>query len=97
MKVIATLGILWLPFSIMCLMAIPVSFLAVLAWSQGYGKNLLGGMDRTGSGLLGLNAKYTISAHCGAMSKPYLLPLRMLLEKIQPGHCLGAAKNEGLL
>lgn len=94
MKRIAALAILWLPFSVACLLAVPVSFVAVMMWSQGYGKNLLGGMDRCAASLLGLDGKYTISAHCGVGRLPWLRPL---LELIQPGHCEGAAKNEGLL
>ena len=97
MKYVAAFLILWLPFSLACLVAVPVSFVGIVVWSQGYGKNLLGGMDRTGSGLLGLDARYTISAHCGAMSKPYLRPLRFFLDLIKPGHCEGAARKEGLL
>lgn len=96
-KRIAVLVILWAPFSLMCLAAVPVSFAGVLLWSQGYGKNLLGGMDRTGSGLLGLDARYTISAHCGSGEHPWLKPLGFLLDLIQKGHCEGAARNEGLL
>ena len=95
MKYAAAFLILWLPFSLACLVAVPVSFVGIAVWSQGYGKNLLGGMDRTGSGLLGLDARYTISAHCGV--NPRLKPLRILLDLIQQGHCEGAARKEGLL
>lgn len=94
LKRLAVLAILWLPFSIACALAIPVSLAGVLAWSQGYGKNLLGGMDRVLSGLLGLEARYTVSAHCGVGKLPWL---RKVLDTIQPGHCEGAARNEGLL
>lgn len=89
----AVLAVLWIWFALACLAAVPVSFVGVMAWSQGYGKNLLGGMDRCTAALLGLDARYTVSAHCGVGHLPWL---RAILNFIQPGHCEGAAKNEGL-
>lgn len=45
----------------------------------------------------GFSGFFTLSAECGASSeKPWTL-LRWVLDKIQPSHCEGAAKNEGLI
>lgn len=94
LKRLAAIIILWTPFSLACLIAVPISFIGILVWSQGYAKNLLGGMDRVLSGLFGFNSKYTLSAHCGTGKLPLL---KVILDTIQKDHCEGAAKNEGLL
>ena len=99
---LGSIAILWLPFGLACLAAVPVALLGLLVWlvsahAYDYTKNLLGGMDRCASGLLGLEARYTVSAHCGVMTRASLKPLRFVLDVIAPGHCEGAAKKEGLL
>lgn len=99
---LASLAILWLPFGLACLLAVPVALLGLLVWllsARGYDytKNLLGGMDRCASGLLGLEARYTVSAHCGVMTRAWLRPLRALLDAISSGHCEWAARKEDLL
>jgi hypothetical protein len=99
---IGALALLWLPFGLACLLATPIALAGLLAWlasarAYDYTKNLLGGMDRCASALLGLEARYTVSAHCGVLTRPWLAPLRTLLDAISPGHCEGAAHKEGLL
>lgn len=99
---LGSLALLWLPFGLACLLAVPIALAGLLAWlvsgsAYDYTKNLLGGMDRCASGLLGLEARYTVSAHCGVLRRPWLRPLRTLLDLIAPGHCEGAAKQEGML
>jgi hypothetical protein len=98
----ASLVLLWLPFGLACLVAVPIALTGLLAWlasarAYDYTKNLLGGMDRCAAALLGLEARYTVSAHCGVLTRPWLGLLRALLDAISPGHCEGAAHKEGLL
>jgi hypothetical protein len=101
---LASLAILWLPFALTCVIAIPVALIGLLLWvitgadAPYYStKGLLGGMDRAAAGLLGLDPRYTVSAHCGVMTRIYLRPLRRFLDLVAPGHCTGAAVNEGLI
>lgn len=98
---LATIVLLWLPFGLACLLAVPIALLGLLVWlltkRTDYTKNLLGGMDRCASGLIGLEARYTVSAHCGVLTRPWLKALRTFLDAVSPGHCEGAAKKEGLL
>lgn len=97
---LGSLLILWFPFSVGCMLAAPISLAGLSAWAltgsgwaYAYTKNLLGGMDRACAGLLNLDAKFTISAHCGVGALP---ALRRFLDWVSPGHCAGAAANEGL-
>lgn len=93
-KLVAIL-LLWLPFSIAALLAIPVSLFAIFVeWE--YAKNILRAKDKLAAALLGWSGKYTVSAECGAETD--CLPCRAvcwILEWIDPGHCTGAAKREG--
>lgn len=94
---LAIILVLWLPFSIGCLVAIPVSLFAILVEENTYAKNCLRAMDKTLAAVLGFSGYFTLSAECGvAFSAPWN-QLRYLLNLIQPGHCEGAAKKEGLL
>jgi hypothetical protein len=93
--------LLWAPFTVASLAAAVVSAIGLTLWAAlgdtrvyAYTKNLLGGMDRVASAVLGLEARYTVSAHCGTGKLPLL---RKLLDRLFPGHCLGAARNEGLV
>ena len=99
-----SVGLLAIPFGLACAAAAAVALITLLLWAVSgaqslyvYTKNLLGGMDRTTAGLMGLDAKFTVSAHCGALTRDFLKPLRNFLDWVSPGHCEGAAKNEGLL
>ena len=99
--VIASMMLLWLPFGTACLLVPAIALAGLLVWlatgkGYDYTKNLLGGMDRCTSGLLGLDSRYTVSAHCGAMTRAWLRPLRAGLDVIAPGHCAGAAIHENL-
>ena len=101
LTLLPVLFVLWLPFAAAGAMTIPVSLLGLLVWTvcglkpvYDYTKNLLGGMDRAAGSLMGLDARYTISAHCGVNPKLFLL--RVVLDKLAPGHCAGAAEKEGL-
>lgn len=97
MKIVAALIVLWIPFSVAALVAIPVSLFAVfMEW--GYAKNILRAKDKLAASLIGWSGNNTVSAECGA--RPDCRICSMLcrfLDLIQPGHCLGAAKKEGLI
>jgi hypothetical protein len=97
---LAVLVILWLPFSGAGIAAIVVTFAVILfanqAEQQGYGKNVLRAMDKVLAAVCGFSGYYTFSAECGvATARPWTW-IRWLLDKIQPGHCEGAAVNEKL-
>ena len=96
MKKLAIILILWLPFSIGSLVAILVSLFAILAEKNEYGKNVLRAMDKTLAAVLGFTGYYTLSAECGVSRAPAWSALRWALNKIQAGHCDGAAEREGL-
>lgn len=97
--VLVALFVLWLPFSIAALLAIPVALVAIFQEDEErYAKDVLGAMDRVGAALVGWGYKYTISARCGATHSgcAFCRGVCWLLDLIDPGHCKGAAKHEGL-
>lgn len=97
MKLLAVLIVLWLPFSAAAIVAILVSLVAVFVeWE--YAKNILRAQDKTMAALLGWTGRYTVSAECGAGKEPcrFCRWVCALLDLIQPGHCAGAAKREGI-
>ncbi len=96
MKKVAIILILWLPFSIGALAAIVVSLAAIILEENEYGKNVLRAMDKTLAAVLGFSGYYTLSAECGVCTRQPWVSLRWLLNKIQAGHCEGAAAREGL-
>lgn len=96
MKKIAIILVLWLPFSIGCLSAILVSLAAILLEENVYGKDVLRAMDKLLAAVMGFSGFFTLSAECGVATDVPWIQLRWLLDKIQVGHCEGAAKNEGL-
>lgn len=98
MKLVLKVLILWLPFSLAVLLAVPVSFVAIFAAEQ-YAHQLLKAMDKVMAALLGNSGLYTVSAE-GGVAEPKCgfcaWVCRNVLEHIQPGHCAGAAQREGL-
>lgn len=94
---LAIIIVLWLPFTLGCLAAGLASLLAIICGWHDYGKNLLRAMDKTLAALLGFTGYYTLSAECGVSPHPLAILLRKALDLIDDGHCVGAAKNEGLL
>ena len=97
---LAILFVLWLPFSLASLVAIVVTFCVILFGSkeqqQGYGKNVLRAMDKVLAAVCGFSGYYTFSAELAYTDWPPFVFIRRMLDKIQPGHCSGAAVNEGL-
>lgn len=96
MKKLAIIIVLWLPFSIGCLVAILVSLAAILLEENDYGKDVLRAMDKLLAAVLGFSGFFTLSAECGIAATAPWVQLRWVLDKIQAGHCAGAARNEGL-
>lgn len=94
---LAILIVLWLPFTLGCLAAGVVSLLAVIFGWERYGKDVLRAMDKTLAAVLGFSGFFTLSAECGVATGAPWTWLRAALDLIQPGHCVGAARNEGLL
>lgn len=94
---LALILVLWLPFSLGAIASIVLSLWAILAEENEYGKNVLRAMDKTLAAVLGFSGYYTLSAECGIAPEAPWTHLRWLLNKIQAGHCEGAAKNEGLI
>lgn len=97
MKKTAIILVLWLPFTIGCLVAGIVSLFAILFDRVEYGKNVLRAMDKTLASVLGFDGYHTLSAECGISKKQPWIALKWILDNIQEGHCEGAAKNEGLM
>lgn len=90
----AVVLILWLPFSLGGLVAIGASLIAILCDWYTYGKNLLRAMDKVLAALFGFSGYFTLSAECGVSTHPLAKLLSRTLDLIDPGHCVGAAKNE---
>ena len=97
MKKLAIILVLWLPFSLGALGAIVVSLAAILLEENAYGKDVLRAMDKLLAAVCGFSGSYTLSAECGVTEKQPWILLRRLLNRIQEGHCAGAAHNEGLV
>lgn len=95
---IAALLVLWLPFSVTAILAVVLAPLALLVDEWTYGKDLLRAMDKLGAALLGWGGKYTVSAECGSRKAECSLCrfVCRLLHLVDPGHCEGAAKREGI-
>lgn len=91
--------VLWLPFSLAGLVAIVVTAWVILfgdkEQQQGYGKDVLRAMDKVMAAVCGFSGFYTLSAECGVSTSGWPAALRTMLDLIQPGHCAGAAVNEG--
>jgi len=96
---LVALLVLWLPFSATAILAIALAPLALLVDEWKYGKDLLRAMDKLGAALLGWGGRYTVSAECGSRRADCRLCrfVCRLLNVIDPGHCVGAAKREGAL
>lgn len=95
-KFLAALLVLWLPFAVLSIVAIPVALWALATGEWVYAKNILRAKDKIAAALLGWSGDHTISAECGADTGcRFCRVVCWLLNKIQPGHCEGAALREG--
>ena len=96
MKKLALILVLWLPFTMGALASIVTSLIAILFDRNAYGKDVLRAMDKTLAAVLGFGGYFTLSAECGVSTRQPWRALRFMLDLIQPGHCEGAARREGL-
>lgn len=97
MKRLSIIVVLWLPFSIGCILSIITSLIAIAMDENEYGKNVLRAMDKVLAATVGFSGFFTLSAECGVSNESPWMGLRKILDMIDPGHCEGAAKNEGLI
>ena len=95
-KFLAALLVLWLPFAVLSIVAIPVALWALATGEWVYAKNLLRAMDKVAAALFGWTGYYTVSAECGASSCVFCKVICAGLNLLDPGHCAGAAQREGL-
>lgn len=95
MKRILAVLLLWFPFSIAALVAIPVLLFSIIAEDESIWKPVGRAMDKLLAAILGFSGNHTLSAELGA-STDYRW-LRKFLDLFEAGHCMKAAKSEGLL
>lgn len=90
--------VLWLPFSVASIASVGVAVWAVFS-DRNYAKDILRSQDKLMAALFGWGGEHTVSAECGSRQADckFCIYVCKLLNLIQPGHCEGAAKNEGLI
>ncbi len=93
MKLLVAIFVLWLPFSLLALAAIPIALLAIVFDEMPYGKDVIRAMDKLGAAVLGFDGHRTISAECGARDCKLCSWLCALLDRVDPGHCAKAAEK----
>jgi hypothetical protein len=102
------LFLLWLPFSLGCLIAIPLSLKAILHLDgNAYAKNLLLAMDKLAAASLQFSGLHTVSAECGKLLHtvkdaltPQCIFCRLLcrfIHRMDAGHCERNARDDGLI
>jgi hypothetical protein len=96
--ILVAIFVLWLPFSLASISSVFIAFWAVFS-DQNYAKDILRTQDKLMSALFGWGGEYTVSAECGSRRRNcvFCKSICKILNFIQPGHCEGAAKNEGLI
>lgn len=87
--------ILWMPFSIGAIAAVPIALFAIATEEYDYAKNVLRAMDKLTAAVLGWSGMYSVSAECGRSRCAFCAGVCWLLDLIQSGHCKGAADREG--
>lgn len=95
MRQLFAIILLWLPFSLAAIVAIPVLLYGMITADETIWKPVGRAMDKLLAALLGYSGNHTLSAELGA-STDYKL-LRKLLNLFESLHCEKAAKNEGLI
>lgn len=95
MKKLLAIILLWFPFSLAALVAIPVLLWALLTGDESIWKPIGRAMDKLLAALLGFSGEHTLSAELGACIR--LQWLRWFLDLIEADHCRKAARAEGLL
>ncbi len=97
-KVAVAIFVLWLPFALASLASIVVGLIAVFRDDEPYAKDILRAQDKLAAALFGWGGANTVSAECGSRQAgcAFCRFVCRVLDLIQPGHCKGAAKHEGL-
>ena len=95
MKKLLAILILWLPFSLAALVSIPVLLYGFVSEDETIWRPVGRAMDKLLAALMGYSGNHTLSAELGASTEYRWL--RLFLDYIQPGHCLKAARDEGLI
>lgn len=95
MKKIFAIILLWLPFSLAAIVAIPVLLYGLLTEQESIWKPVGRAMDKLLATLFGYSGDHTLSAELGA-STDYRW-LCKFLDLFEADHCKKAAKAEGLV
>ena len=97
MKKLVAIG-LWLALLPPAIIGVLVAPFAALLDEWDYAKDLARAMDKLGAASLGWGGDFTISAECGSRRARcrFCRVVCRVLDWVQPGHCGGAAKREGL-
>lgn len=95
MKRILAVLLLWFPFSLAALVAIPMLLWGLLTEDESIWKPVGRAMDKLLAAILGYSGNHTLSAELGA-STDYAW-LRKFLDLFENKHCIKAAKGEGLV
>lgn len=100
------LFLLWLPFSLGCLVAIPLSLIAILGGSV-YAKNMLLAMDKLAAASMKFSGLNTVSAECGRLLHEmkdgltarciFCKLLCRFVHEMDAGHCDRNARDDGLI
>lgn len=95
-KGIVAFLLLGLPFALTSAIAAAAGLIvSPLYGRDDYATNLMRAADKYAAAFLGWSGRYTISAECGARDCRFCRWLCALLDRIQKGHCAGAAEREG--
>lgn len=95
MKLLIAIVLLWFPFSLAALVAIPVLLYGLLTEQESIWKPVGRAMDKLLAAIMGYSGNHTLSAELGA-STDYRW-LRKFLDLFEADHCKKAAKAEGLV
>lgn len=90
MKLLIALVVLWIPFSLAALVAVPVLLFGMLADDESIWKPVGRAMDKLFAALLGYSGENTLSAELGASARHQRL--RKFVDLFEANHCLNAAK-----
>ena len=95
MKKLLAILLLWIPFSLAAIVAIPVLLYGLLTEDESIWKPIGRAMDKLLAALLRFSGEHTLSAELGAANR--LQWLRKLLDSVVADHCWKSAQAEGLI
>lgn len=95
MRKLLAILLLWFPFSLAAIVAIPVLLYGLLTEDESIWKPTGRAMDKLLATLFGYSGNHTLSAELGASTDYHWL--RKFLDLFEPEHCRKAAKAEGLV